>query len=72
MIFCNPIPATAIPGCTTPFLRIALLPQRLYQAESLLRPTTPGSPVSQNAKSDVIEIFLHHAVESPELYINTA
>ena len=32
MIFCNPTPATAIPGWTTSFLRIALLPQRPYQA----------------------------------------
>ena len=41
-------------------------------AASLLRPTTLlSSPVSQHAESDVVEVFLHHAVESPELYINT-
>ena len=32
MIVCNPTPAMAIPGWTTSFLRIALLPQRPYQA----------------------------------------
>ena len=34
---------------------------------SLLRPTTPGSPVSQNTKSTVVVVLLHLPVESPEL-----